>query len=163
VSVIGRLSRMGLLSPARQLECYPPFWMLRAKVLELSEDWHRIRIRLPLYALSRNPAGSMFGGNQASLADPLPALACARLFPGWSVWTKALSIEFHRPGTTDLELRFEVSESRISSIRDELAERGRATPRFELGYYLADGSLCSSIVNAVAIRPRESAAAHRAG
>ena len=32
--------------------------------------------------MSRNPGGVMFGGYQAALADPIAALACARVFPG---------------------------------------------------------------------------------
>lgn len=153
MSPLAWLTRAKFLSPARRLEWYPPFWIMRIRVLELSPDWRRIRVRLPLYALSRNPGGSMFGGNQAALADPIPALACARIFPGRAVWTRAFSIEFLRPGSTDLELRFEVPENRVREIRSELDCRGRATPRFELGYYLGTGELCTHIINSVAIRP----------
>lgn len=153
MSILRRLARADFLTPEKRLEWYPPFWVMRIKVLELAPDWRRIRIRLPLYSLSKNPGGSMFGGNQASLADPIPALACARIFPGRAVWTRAFTIEFQRPGDTDLELRFEVSESRIEAIRRELDARGRATPRFEFGFYLTSGEECSRIVNSVAIRP----------
>lgn len=158
------LARTEFLSPARRLEWYPPFWLMRIKVLELSTDWRRIRIRLPLYSLSRNPGGSMFGGHQASLADPIPALACARLFPGRAVWTRAFTIEFQRPGSTDLELRFEIPEERVEAIEQELSARGRATPRFELGYYLSTGEQCTRIENTVAIRPaRYTAPRNKAG
>ena len=49
------VSRSGLLSDARLLEMYPPFVPMRIKVLEISEGWRNVRIRLPLNALSRNP------------------------------------------------------------------------------------------------------------
>ena len=65
-----------------------------------------------------------------------------------------MSIEFDRGGNTDLELRFEMAPSQESDIRAELAARGRATPTFEYGYYLADGTRCTRIRNTVAIRPR---------
>jgi hypothetical protein len=71
----------GILPDARLLEWYPPFRPMRIKVLEISEEWRRVRIRLPLNAMSRNPGGVMFGGYQAALADPIAALACARVFP----------------------------------------------------------------------------------
>lgn len=163
MSLLRWLTRAGFLSPARRLEWYPPFWVMRIKVLELSPDWRRTRIHLPLYSLSRNPGGSMFGGNQASLADPIPALACARIFPGRTVWTRGFSIEFHRQGSTDLELRFEIPEDKINGIQEELANRGRATPRFELGYYLTTGEQCTHIVNSVAIRPAGYSAPGNAG
>lgn len=153
MSLLRWLTRMEFLSPARRLEWYPPFWLMRIKVRELSADWRRVRIHLPLYELSKNPGGSMFGGNQASLADPIPALACFHIFPGRSVWTRAFNIEFHKQARTDLELRFEVPDSKINEVQRELDARDRATPQFELGYYLISGEQCTHIVNSVAIRP----------
>ena len=85
------LARSKILSDARLLEIYPPFRPMRIKVLEIGKDWRTVRIRLPLNARSRNPGGVMFGGYQAALADPIAALACARVFPGYSVWTRAMS------------------------------------------------------------------------
>lgn len=148
------LGRLQFLSSARRLELFPPFFMMRVKVLHLSDDWREVRLRLPLNALSKNMGGSMFGGNQASLADPIPALACARLFPGHSVWTRALKLDFRRPGDSDLELRFRFDPEIEQGIRTDLEKKGRSTPSFEFGYYLADGSLCTLVHNTVAIRPR---------
>lgn len=146
--------RARFLSDARRLEIYPPFLLMRVKVLELADDWRRIRIRLPLNTFSRNPGGVMFGGYQAAVADPIAALACARVFPDYSVWTRAMSIDFQRGGSTDLELRFEFSAELEASIRRELETGGRATPTFEYGYYLRDGSRCTVVRNTVAIRPK---------
>lgn len=154
MSLIRWATHLKFFSPARQLEWYPPFWMLRIKVLELSDDWRKVRIRLPLNALSKNPGGSMFGGNQACLADPIAALSCVRVFPGWAVWTRALNLNFKREGRTDLELRFEFDPIQERTIRQELDETHRATPVFEYGYYLSEGSQCTRILNTVAIRPR---------
>lgn len=154
VHLIQRLSRLSFLPPRKRLEWYPPFWVMRIKVLELDDDWRRVRIRLPLNSLSRNPGGAMFGGYQASLADPIAAIACARVFPGYSVWTRALTLDFVRGGSTDLELRFDFPIEQVQAIQRELDERGRATPVFEYGYYLADGTQCTHILNTVAIRPK---------
>ncbi len=152
--VMHYVSRARFLSDARRLEIYPPFFLMRIKVLEVSSDWRRIRVRLPLNTFSRNPGGVMFGGYQAALADPIAAIACARVFPGYSVWTRAMSIDFQRGGSTDLELRFEFTVDQEAHIRRELATHGRATPTFEYGYYLTDGSRCSVVRNTVAIRPK---------
>lgn len=154
MSLIARLSRLNWISPRKRLEWYPPFLVMRIKVLELSDDWRRVRIRLPLNTFSTNPGGVMFGGYQASLADPIAAIACARVFPGYSVWTRGLTLDFMRGGATDLELRFDFQPGQEEAIRRELEERGRATPVFEYGYYLADGTQCTRIFNTVAIRPK---------
>ncbi|HET7396283.1 MAG TPA: DUF4442 domain-containing protein [Gammaproteobacteria bacterium] len=148
------IANLRFLSEARRLELYPPFLVMRIKILEMSDNWRHIRIRLPLNAFSRNLGGTMFGGSQAALADPIAALACARVFPGYSVWTRAMALDFRKGGDTDLELRFDLSPGQEAAIAAELAANGRATPTFEYGFYLQDGTQCSLIRNTVAIRPK---------
>jgi acyl-coenzyme A thioesterase PaaI-like protein len=148
------MSERRILSDARMLELYPPFLFMRVKVLEMDRDWRHVRIRLPLNAISRNPGGVMFGGFQAALADPIAALACARVFPGYSTWTRAMQIDFEHGGSTDLELRFEFPAAMEQQIREALSREGRATPSFEYGFFLQDGTRCTRVINTVAIRPR---------
>lgn len=148
------LRSLPFLSARQRLQWFPPFFLMRVKVLELSADWRVVRLRLPLNAFSRNMGDSMFGGYQASLADPIAALACARRFPGHEIWTRAMTIDFVAEGTSDLELRFEFDPAIEQKIRADLAERGRSTPQFEYGFYRRDGTLCSRVTNIVAIRPK---------
>ena len=144
----------GILADARLLELYPPFMPMRIKVLEITANWRTVRILLPLNARSRNPGGVMFGGYQAALADPIAALACARVFPGYSVWTRAMEISFDHGGNSDLEMRFTLTTAQEEEIRMRLETDGRATPTFEYGYFRKDGVRCTVIRNTVAIRPR---------
>lgn len=144
---------LGFLPESRRLELYPPWWMMRIKVLSLANDWRQVRIRLPLTWISRNMGGSMFGGFQASLADPIAPLACAKVFPAYQVWTRHLSMDFVRPGITDMELRFDFPPEREQAIREELRQRHRSTPSFEYGLYDNHGRLCTRVVCTVAIRP----------
>ena len=148
------MSRSRILSDARLLELYPPFVPMRIKVLEIGAGWRSVRIRLPLNAMSRNPGGVMFGGYQAALADPVAALACARIFPGYSVWTRAMTISFDHGGNSDLEMRFSLTPEQEAQIRIELEREGRSTPSFEYGYFRKDGVRCTVVRNTVAIRPR---------
>jgi hypothetical protein len=151
---MGFMSRSKILSDARLLELYPPFVPMRIKVLEIADGWRSVRIRLPLNGMSRNPGGVMFGGYQAALADPIAALACARVFPGYSVWTRAMQISFDHGGNSDLEMRFSLTPEQEAAIRIELEREGRSTPSFEYGYFRKDGVRCTVVSNTVAIRPR---------
>jgi acyl-coenzyme A thioesterase PaaI-like protein len=148
------MSGSGIIPDAKLLELYPPFRPMRIKVLEISAGWRSVRILLPLNAMSRNPGGVMFGGYQAALADPIAALACARIFPGFSVWTRAMSISFDHGGNSDLEMRFSLTPEQEQLVRMELERDGRSTPTFEYGYTRTDGVCCTVIRNTVAIRPR---------
>lgn len=143
-----------VLSDEKRMEWYPPFWMMRIKVLEISDSWRTIRICLPHNWVSTNLGGGMFGGFQASLADPIAALACAHVFPGHSVWTRALELDFQHEGSTDLELKFTFPKELEEKINRDLSEKSRSTPTFEYGYHISDGTICTTIKNTVAIRPR---------
>ncbi|MGB9429249.1 MAG: PaaI family thioesterase [Gammaproteobacteria bacterium] len=147
MGLLGIIAKLKFLPEARRLELYPPFFKMGIKVLEVRDDWRQVRVRLPLTSFSRNLSGDMFGGWQA-------ALACARVFPGYAVFTRAMNIEFDKPGRTDLELRFGMTPEQERAIAAELKANGRATPSFEYGFYLADGVQCTRIINTVAIRPR---------
>jgi acyl-coenzyme A thioesterase PaaI-like protein len=125
---------------------------MRVRVLELGEDWRNVRLLLPL-ARNRNPGGGMFGGAMACLADPVAALVCNRVFPGHQVWTRELTLDFSRESRTDMQLKFALAADMETQIRDQLVERGRATPAFEYAYFDTHGRVCASVCCRVAIRP----------
>lgn len=154
MNILRLLRGARVLSTRRRIEWYPPFKLMGVKVIELDPDWNLVRLKLPLTLFSRNMADTMFGGYQAAIADPVAAIACARQFPGYAVWTRSLSLDFEHPGNSDLELRFVFDADIKQRIREELASRGRSTPAFEYGLYRADGLRCTRVDCRVAIRPR---------
>lgn len=147
------MSDVELGGAIKRLENFEPFKMMEVKILELSPDWRKIRLLLPLSKAAMNYQGTMFGGFIASLADPIAALVCGKLFPGYAAWTRNLNIDFIRAGTADLELRFDFPPELEPIIEKELNEKGRSTPTFEYAYYLNDGSLSAAVKCTVAIRP----------
>lgn len=146
--------RSTLLSDKQRLEWYPPFWMMRIKVTEISHNWRTVRIKLPLTWVSKNTGGGIFGGFQASLADPVAAIACARAFPSYSVWTRQLNVDFQREASSDITLHFTISDQQIEDIQRDLDKKNRSTPTFEMIYKTTDGKTCTVIKNTVAIRPK---------
>lgn len=142
------------LSEEKLLEWWPAWWMMRLKVTSLANNWREVRITLPLTWVSKNMGGAMFGGFQASLADPIAPLACAKVFPEFNVWTRSLTVDFQRPGTSDLELRFDFPAEMEAKIRDELTKNKRSNPTFEYGLYRKDGVMCTKIECVVAIREK---------
>jgi acyl-coenzyme A thioesterase PaaI-like protein len=148
------LGKLRFLSDKRRFELFPPYFLMRVKVVELTDDWSKVRIRLPLNWVSANAAGNMFGGYQASLADPVPALACLKRFPGFRFATKKLEINFIRVGNSDLMLHFDFSQQAEQAIRRQLEQHGHATPCFRMTFVRDDGQVCTEIKNTVAIRPK---------
>jgi len=149
-----RLLRLIGAKKRRDITFFPPWWLLNIRVLENRDNWRHVRIQLPLGYFTRNLGGHMFGGCQANLADPIAAIACAHIFPEYSVWTRAQHIDFRAVGDSDLELRFDFDPALEASIRADLITKERSTPVFEFGFYRTDGVLCTHVTNTVAIRPK---------
>lgn len=147
------MRRLRFLSDRQRLQWYPPFWLMRVKVLHLDDDWQQVRLRLPLNWVSANAAGNMYGGYQANLADPIPALACLKRFAGYRVATRKLQLAFDLTGNSDLELHFAFPQATHERIEEELRLHGRSTPSFDMVYVRSDGKVCTRITNTVAIRP----------
>ena len=153
LNILRLMTKCSFLSERKRLEWYPPFWLMRIKVLSLSSDWRHISLRLPLNAFSRNMGDCMFGGYQTALADPIAALACNRVLNRqYNVWTRHQEVDFRHVGNSDLELRFDFNEDIEKQIHIDLNNKGRSTPTFEYGFYRADGVKCTHIKNTVAIR-----------
>ena len=152
MNIIRTFSNAKWLSREKKLSLYPPFLLMGVKVLEISNDPIRIRLKLPLNWKSVNSGGSLFGGFQASLADPIAPMGCLMAFPEYHVWTKDLHLDFQLPGNSDLELRFEFDPAFQAEIQKELDETGRANPTFEYGLYRADGKRNARVRCTVAIR-----------
>lgn len=145
---------LGFVSEEKKLALWPAWWMMRIKVTSLENKWRKVRITLPLTWISRNMGGGMFGGFQASLADPIAPIACGNVFEDYHVWTRKLTVDFRKPGNSDLELRFDFPPEKEQQIRKELKENNRSTPTFEYGLYREDGEMCTHIECVVAIREK---------
>jgi len=153
LNILRLMTKCSFISERKRLEWYPPFWLMRIRVLSLSSDWRHITLRLPLNAFSRNMGDCMFGGYQTALADPIAALACNRVLNReYNVWTRHQEVDFRHVGNSDLELRFDFNEDIEKQIHIDLKNKGRSTPTFEYGFYRADGVECTHIKNTVAIR-----------
>ena len=137
----------------KRFENFEPFQMMQVKILELSPNWRKARLLLPLTNVGMNYQGTMFGGFIASLADPIAAFACGKIWPNYAAWTRKLNIDFIRAGTTNLELRFEFPHELEATIEKELKEKNRSTQKFEYAFYLENGSVCAAVECVVALRP----------
>ena len=127
---------------------------MQVKILELTPDWRSIKLLLPLSEAATNHQGTMFGGFMASLADPVAALSCGKLFPGYAAWTRKLTIDFLRAGTGDLELHFDFPIDLEPVIKKRARRKGSQHPRFYLCIFFKRWNTCAEVNCTVAIRPQ---------
>src|SRR5262252_1696089 len=92
-----------------------------ARVTYISSDFREARVKLPLSWRTRNYVGTIFGGSLYGAVDPWYMIMLIRILgPGYTVWDKAASIRFLRPGRSTLTARFALEDSEIDEIRRRL-------------------------------------------
>jgi hypothetical protein len=102
---------------------YPAYRGTGGRITYIAEDFREARVKLPLSWRTRNYVGTTFGGSLYGAVDPIYMIMLIRILGrGYTVWDKAASIRFKKPGRTTLYARFVLSEEEIDTIRRLAAE-----------------------------------------
>lgn len=95
----------------------------------IADDWHEIRVKLPLNWRTRNYVGTIYGGSIYGAIDPIYMLMLIRILgDGYVVWDKAANVRFRKPGKGTLFADFLLTPNEISEIKD-LAVNSRSIDR----------------------------------
>lgn len=101
------------LSPMYRRSC--------GKVVAVSEDLHRIEVKLPLSYKNRNYVNTIFGGSLFASVDPFPMVQLINIIgDDYVVWDKSAEILFLRPGKGTLRAEFVYTPEEIESIISEV-------------------------------------------
>lgn len=93
------------------LNSWPPFWGAGIHIESISADFREVRIRLKLRWWNKNANRTQYGGSIFSLTDPVYALMLMGILgERYYVWDKEASINFIKPGDTDLFAEFRITK-----------------------------------------------------
>src|SRR5678815_4555753 len=125
---------------------FPAWRGTGARVTYIASDWREVRVRLPLSWRTRNYVGTIFGGSLYGAADPMYMLMLLRtLGPAYTIWDKAATIRFRRPGRTRLFGTFRLTEGVLEEIRDELTRTPKVDRAFQVELVDAAGTVHATI------------------
>ena len=111
---------------------FPAYRGTGGRVTYISDDWMNVRIRLPLNWRTRNYVGTIYGGSIYGSVDPIYMLMLMKILgPEYTVWDKAASIRFKKPGRETLYAEFALDTGEIDEIK-RLAARERSIDRVYL-------------------------------
>ncbi len=124
-----------------------------ARVIYVASDFREVRVELPLSWRTRNYVGTIFGGSLYGAVDPVYMIMLIKILgPSYTVWDKAATIRFRRPGRSTLSARFVLDEEEIRTIR-ELAESHASIDRvYQVDLADAAGLVHASVEKTVFIR-----------
>jgi hypothetical protein len=100
----------------------------------------------------------MFGGSLYGAVDPIYMVMLIKLLgPGYTVWDKAATIRFRRPGRTTLFASFTIDGATLDAIRDELARAPKVERVFHVALVDSDGTVHAEIEKTLHVGRPESA------
>lgn len=108
---------------------FPAYRGTGGRVIYISDDFHEVKIKLPLNWRTRNYVGTIYGGSIYASIDPIYMLMLMHIIgDDYVVWDKAAKIRFKRPGRDTLYADFLLTPEEISEIK-RLAETEKSIDR----------------------------------
>jgi acyl-coenzyme A thioesterase PaaI-like protein len=139
---------------------WPCFRRTGARITYIASDWSEVRVSLGLNWRTRNYVGTIYGGSLYAAVDPFYMLMLIqRLGRDYTVWDKAATIHFRRPGRGTLTASFRLDEGELETIRGLL----RTEPRIDRSYRVtledAEGTVHVEVEKLIHIRRKDPAQA----
>ena len=106
----------------------PMYRRTTARVVEISDDLKRVKIKVPISYKNKNYVGAIFGGSMFAATDPIYMIQLVQILgEDYVVWDKAATINYKRPAKEHLYCEFLFSEDEIDTIKKQVAEMQEMT------------------------------------
>jgi acyl-coenzyme A thioesterase PaaI-like protein len=138
---------------------YPPLLFQRIWVIRFGKDFRGVKVKINKSLINNNYNNSIFGGTIFAAADPFYPLLFHQLLThkGYKVrvWLKSASINYVKPGRTDLFFNINIPESDIDEIEQVLNTSGKHIKAYPIEMFNKEGELCVSVQSEIYIRNLE--------
>ena len=142
---------------------FPAYRGTGGRVTFIRHDFMEVRVKLPLWWRTRNYVGTIYGGSIYASVDPFYMMMLIQcLGPAYSVWDKAATIRFRRPGRGTLFATFLIDQALLDGIRAELESSEKLDRHFTVELKDAAGEVHAIIEKTVNVR-RATRGAERQG
>ncbi|MBA6155507.1 DUF4442 domain-containing protein [Tenacibaculum sp. S7007] len=101
----------------------PMYRRSTGRIVEVSEDLLKARVKIPISYKNKNYVGSIFGGSLFSATDPVFMIQLMNILGNdYVVWDKSAEIKFKRPAKENSYVDFVFSENEIQQIKERVEE-----------------------------------------
>ncbi|KJY85362.1 translation elongation factor P (EF-P) [Vibrio galatheae] len=150
---LAKIYKPGLVKLA--LNSWPPFWGAGIKILSISDDFREVRMKLKLRWWNKNANRTQYGGSIFSLTDPVYSLMLMGILgERYYVWDKEASINFIKPGQSDLFAEFCVSQNQLDDILMQTANGDKCFPEFIIYVKDKQGNVVSEVQRKLYVRKK---------
>ncbi len=138
------------------LRFYPPLFFQRIWVQHIGKDFKSAQVKLNRSLFNRNYNASIFGGTIYAATDAFYPVLFHQLFThqGYRiiVWLKAATIQYIKPGMTDLYFEIILTDDDIATAKKILDTGGKFVHTYLVELYNKQGELCAAVSSEVYIR-----------
>ncbi|AIW13380.1 DUF4442 domain-containing protein [Vibrio tubiashii] len=137
------------------LNSWPPFWGAGIKILSISDDFREVKMKLKLRWWNKNANRTQYGGSIFSLTDPVYSLMLMGILgERYYVWDKEASINFIKPGQSDLFAEFCVTQDQLEDILRQTADGDKCFPEFIIYVKDKHGNVVSEVQRKLYVRKK---------
>lgn len=138
------------------LRFYPPLFFQRIWVVAFGKDFMNVEVKIKKSIFNTNYNKSIFGGTIFSATDPFYALIFDQLLRirGFKtrVWLKSASIQYLKPGRTDLYFKIIISTEDVAEAEVALVKVGKFIKTYQIEIFNKQGEICAKAENEVYVR-----------
>jgi hypothetical protein len=103
----------------RVMNLFPPLLVNRVRIAEADSQFMNLNVKIRYSWLNKNLQKAMFGGTIFSAIDPYYAVMYWQIFNSknipMEVWIKKVEIRYRIAATSDLKIKFSLTDSDINS------------------------------------------------
>jgi acyl-coenzyme A thioesterase PaaI-like protein len=135
---------------------YGPFLGAGVKLRHMSKDFRQARVSMKLTFYNRNYMGTQFGGSLYAMVDPWYMLMLIKnLGDDYIVWDKAATINFRKPGKSEVFAEFHLTEHHLTEIKRTLETQTKLDYHFKVEIKDGTGKLIADVDKVLYVRKKE--------
>lgn len=135
---------------------YPPFLFQGIWTQKFDDEFVGVRVKIIKNIFNRNYNSSIFGGTIFSAVDPFPVILFHQVLKrkGYHVklWTKHASIDYVKPGISNLYFSIALLAEDVQEAVRALEETGKFLKTFQVKIINKDGVLHAIVNNEIYIK-----------
>lgn len=140
------------------MRLYPPMLLQRIWVQKIHKGFKGADIKINRSLFTLNFGKAIFGGTIFSATDPFYAILFSQILnhKGYNitVWLKSASIQYLKPGRTDLYYSISITDEMIMEVESELNKKGVFVKTYPIEVYSKNGELYAVAKNEIYIRKK---------
>ncbi len=138
------------------IKFWPPFLGANIRVTKISPDFRETETRMKLTKLNSNFVGTHFGGNMFTMTDPLYMIMLIRVLGSdYIVWDKSSSIEFKKPGSTEIRASFRLTDEKLEEIIERTKDGSPYFAEFHTDILDTEDDVVASVNKTIYVRKKK--------